>query len=82
MDSKLEENIMNNKFENGKPYYNFSEKDFEQIHDEAQNVVYHGWQKWVQERNPEPDKLHNKFAKAEKNGIYYGHYVPEIMDGN
>lgn len=41
-----------------------------------------GWQKWVKERNPEPDKLHNKFAQDEKNGIFHGHYVPGICEGN
>lgn len=79
---KLNEALMNKNFENGKPYCQFSEKDFEGIHDDAQNIVYHGWQKWVQSRNPEPDKLHNKFAKEEKNGIYYGHCVPTIPDAN
>lgn len=79
---KLNESLMNKDFENGKPYCQFSEKDFEGIHDDAQNIVYHGWQKWVQKRNPEPDKLHNKFAKEEKNGIYYGHCVPTISDAN
>ena len=79
---KLNEALMNKNFENGKPYCQFSEKDFEEIHDDAQNIVYHGWQKWVQKRNPEPDKLHNKFAKEEKNGIYYGHCVPTIPDAN
>lgn len=78
----LNETLMNKNFENGKPYCQFSEKDFEGIHDDAQNIVYHGWQKWVQNRNPEPDKLHNKFAKEEKNGIYYGHCVPTIPDAN
>lgn len=79
---KLNESLMNKDFENGKPYCQFSEKDFEGIHDDAQNIVYHGWQKWVQKRNPEPDKLHNKFAKEEKNGIYYGHCVSTISDAN
>lgn len=78
----LNETLMNKNFENGKPYCQFSEKDFEGIHDDAQNIVYHGWQKWVQNRNPEPDKLHNKFAKEEKNGIYYGYCVPTIPDAN
>lgn len=41
-----------------------------------------GWQEWVQKKNPEPDKLHNKFAKEEKEGIYYGHCVPGICDAN
>ena len=71
--------LMNKNFENGEPYCVFSEKDFEQIHDEAQNIVYHGWQKWVQKRNPEPDKLHNKFANAEEKGIFYGNCVQTIL---
>lgn len=82
MFNPLKESLMNKNFENGKPYCAFSEKDFKDIHDEAQNIVYHGWQKWVQRRNPEPDKLHNKFAKEEKEGIYYGHCVPTIPDAN
>ena len=41
-----------------------------------------GWQEWVQKRNPEPDKLHNKFAKEEMEGIYYAHCVPCICDAN
>ena len=31
------------------------------------NIEYH--KGWVLERNPEPDKLHNKFAWAEKHGV-------------
>lgn len=75
---KLNEALMNKNFENGKPYCQFSEKDFEEIHDDAQNIVYHGWQDWVRGRNPESDKFHNKFAKDEKNGIYYGNCVLPI----
>lgn len=34
---------------------------------ELGNIEYH--KGWVLERNPEPDKLHNKFAWAEKHGV-------------
>lgn len=84
MNSKVvySEGLMNSDYQNGKPYCTFDEKDFEQVYQCANNIEYNGWQKWVLSRNPEPDKMHNKFADAEKNGIYYSNVATSVWDSN
>lgn len=46
-----------------------SKKDYKSLED-PQNIEYK--KGWVLKRNSEPEKFHNKFAKDEKNGIWYG----------
>ena len=41
------------------------------------NIEYH--MGWVQEKNPEPDKLHNIFSYAEKNGLVIGGISPSEL---
>ena len=44
-------------------------KDYQNTSDKN-NIDYE--KGWILKRNPEPDKLHNKFAKDEKKGVWYG----------
>jgi hypothetical protein len=48
-------------YANKKDYQNTSDKN---------NIDYE--KGWILKRNPEPEKLHNKFAKDEKKGVWYG----------